>query len=353
MFTKFKINKKNNFFIINGVFNEQDIKIYEVFYKLSTPSRFNVKIGKYYRDYSTYYNDELGIGHILISNNAEAIPKIGITSSKIINSKIKLDYGISHGVIDDSSYLKFPFLHEKFLYLNFKKENIIFSIGLAHAAIWGGKTLLDGSQPDSFKDFLKVFISADGPVDPKKTYPGHKANALGNHLGIWDIFLETKKNSSVYKFYYQHLFEDTSGLRFANQIDGLWGFEVYNDINKFKFLVELLHTTHQNLNPPYVQESYYNHGIYSNGWSYKNYTLGNSYINHLNAEPINSINISFDKKSFLDYRLRFVRRIDKSAKINYQLVVSKKYENIFISVSLMNDMMKNEKQYNFGIGLVL
>ena len=68
---------------------------------------------------------------------------------------------------------------------------------------------------------------------------------------------------------------------------------------------------------------------------------------------IEQINISFDKKSFLDYRLRFVRRIDKSAKINYQLVVSKKYENIFISVSLMNDMMKNEKQYNFGIGLVL
>jgi len=56
---------------------------------------------------------------------------------------------------------------------------------------------------------LKVFISADGPVDP--TRPTSHPNALGSQLGIWD-FSFTKKlaNQNELLVYYQHIFEDTS-----------------------------------------------------------------------------------------------------------------------------------------------
>ena len=72
-----------------------------------------------------------------------------------------------------------------------------------------------------FNDFWKVFISADG----EKVEGQPHANALGNHLGIWDFYLNKKNKSNVLKFYYQHFFEDTGGLRFQNRSDGLWGFE--------------------------------------------------------------------------------------------------------------------------------
>ena len=40
-----------------------------------------LKAGKYYRDFSSYLNEFITSGSMLISNNAEPMPKIGITSS--------------------------------------------------------------------------------------------------------------------------------------------------------------------------------------------------------------------------------------------------------------------------------
>ena len=72
----------------------------------------------------------------------------------------------------------------KFVYINIIKSNYEFGIGFVHEAMWGGSTRLLGSQPDKIQDFLKVFISADGPYKEGEPH----ANALGNHLGIWDFF---------------------------------------------------------------------------------------------------------------------------------------------------------------------
>ena len=107
---------------------------------------------------------------------------------------------------------------------------------------------------------------------------GHSAGPLG----MTEIFIHKNNNHQILKLYYQHFFEDTSGLRFRNEIDGLWGVELKNYIPETTILFEYLDTTHQDMNPPYVDDNYYNHGIYSMGWSYKDYTLGNPFINHLN-----------------------------------------------------------------------
>ena len=104
-----------------------------------------------------------------------------------------------------------------------------------------------------------------------------------------EFIFKKNNNNRILKVYYQHFFEDTSGLRFRNEIDGLWGLELNNYIQNSTFLLEYLHTTHQNMDPPYVAEAYYNHGVYQKGWSYKNYTLGNPLINHLNVEPVDVI----------------------------------------------------------------
>ena len=47
-------------------------------------------------------------------------------------------------------------------------------------------------------------------------------------------------NNKELKLYYQHFFEDTSGLRFWNRLDGLWGIELSNYIKNTNILFEYL-----------------------------------------------------------------------------------------------------------------
>ena len=135
---------------------------------------------------------------MLISHNAQAMPKVGLVTSYIIkkNEHISFDFGIAHAVFNKNDiYKESPFLHEKFLYMNIKNNNYIASIGLVHEAIWGGYIESDhkfsGNQPSSFSDFLKIFISGDGPTDIPH------GNALGNHLGIWDFVFQKNNNTKI------------------------------------------------------------------------------------------------------------------------------------------------------------
>ncbi len=157
---------------------------------------------------------------MLVSNNAPPLNKIGYNSFKKFQ-KISFDFGLSHAILEKNDlYSSPPFIHEKYIYMNFNMGNNLYGIGFIHEAMWGGKINFDdGSQPKSFKDFLKVFIAADGPLIDGQPH----ANALGNHLGLWEFFFEKQLKSNTLKIYYQHLFEDTSGLRFHNRYDGLWG----------------------------------------------------------------------------------------------------------------------------------
>ncbi|SVE62345.1 uncharacterized protein METZ01_LOCUS515199, partial [marine metagenome] len=223
--------------------------------------------------------------------------------------KITFNFGIAHGVFDKNDfYNEAPLLHEKFLYINIKKNNYQLGIGFVHEAIWAGSTLRLGNQPSTLKDFIKVFFSEDG----KKMESDPHANALGNHLGISEFFFQNHKNNQILKLYYQHFFEDTSGLRFRNGIDGLWGAELKNYIPDSTILLEYLDTTHCCVDPPYVNDIYYTHYQYDSGWSYKNYTLGNPFINRLEHEMIKvfHLGISGTILSNYHYKVKVSRRIN-------------------------------------------
>jgi len=347
--------KKNDFiYSINILFQEDKNYIGESFIKYNFSKKTFLRIGKYYRDFSSYLNDELSSGHMLISYNAQPMSKVGLVSSYKTKKfkEIDFDFGVSHGVFDtNNSYKKAPLLHEKFLYMNIRKNNYQFSIGFIHEAIWGGSTndgIMPGNQPNTFKDFLKIIIAEDGPDEG-----GPHPNALGNHLGITEFIFKKNDNNRILKFYYQHFFEDTSGLRFRNEIDGLWGLELDNYIQNSTFLLEYLHTTHQNMDPPYVAEAYYNHGVYQKGWSYKNYTLGNPFINHLEVEPVDVIHMATAGK-FLDYsyQIKVSRKTNISDSIKYQININKKINtNSTAGLFILN----NEDKIGIGanIGWIL
>ena len=298
-----------------------------------------LKMGKYYRDYSKYLNDSLSSGHLLVSNNAQPLNKISFNSSKKIKS-VKFDFGISHSTLEKNDlYIKPPMIHEKYIYMSFLRGNNLFGIGLIHEAMWGGNIENIGKQGESFEDFLKIFISADGPLNEGDAH----ANALGNHLGLWEFVYEKKLQSNTIKIYHQHLFEDTSGLRFHNRYDGLWGLMINGKNNTY--LLEYLETTNQNIDPPYVDDAYYNHWLYGYGWSYKGLTIGNPHINPFEVDPLNVVHFA----SSLNYNNKsLIIRLSKKTNIKSQIntMISFEYgENDTFSVSLYNQKNK------FGISL--
>lgn len=324
----------------------------ETFIKYNFSQDTFLRIGRYYKDFSTYLNDSLSSGSMLISYNAQAMPKVGLVGSKNINTNknIQFNYGIAHAIFQKNNlYTTPPFLHEKFIYLNVVNNNNKFSIGLVHEAMWAGSTSRLGDQPNSFKDFLKVFISADGDLMEGEPH----ANSVGNHLGIWDFFYQRVTNNQIIKLYYQHLFEDTSGLRFANKTDGLWGLELINYIPQTTLLVEYISTKNQSINPPYVQEGYYNHGIYDLGWTYKNYTLGSPFIQNTNSSNIVDIeviyvaaNTIFSSKYHSDIKIS--KRTNISEKPNYKFQLTRYWESKGdVSISIINNTNTT------GVGITL
>lgn len=303
-----------------------------------------IRAGRYYRDFSTYLNDNLSSGSMLVSKNAQPMPKVGIVTSKKIN-KINFNFGIASAIFDKNTYYdKAPQLHEKFIYMNYIKNNYQFSFGLVHEVMWGGSTVELGNQPSTFKDFVKIFFALDGEKMEGDTH----ANALGNHLGIWDFYFQKQDDNQKLKLYYQHIFEDTSGIRFANKFDGLWGIELENYIPNTTLLLEYMDTTNCCIDPPYIDDQYYDNYQYVGGWSYKNYTIGNPFISRLPFIPNKIIHLGVSGKLLsIDYQIKASRAIDIEDMIKYKVNIIKNIN----AKDRINVFIVNNAQNETGLGI--
>ena len=90
---------------LNLYSNKKDLMIGESFLMYSLNENLNLKIGKYYRDFSNYLNDDLSSGSMLISNNAKPMPKIGILYNirPKTNQSITFNAGIAHANFKSSN----------------------------------------------------------------------------------------------------------------------------------------------------------------------------------------------------------------------------------------------------------
>ena len=325
--------------LINTHASDEKIIFAESYISFSMKKFYKIKFGRYYRDFSTYLNDDLSSGSMLIGKNALPIPKIGLLGEYNIKkkNKLKFSYGISHSILEKNDiYNESPFIHEKFLYFIKNENDYQYGFGFVHEAMWAGSTYLYGKFPSSFSDFWKVFISADG----EKVEGQPHANALGNHLGIWDFYYIKKNKSNIFKFYYQHFFEDTSGLRFQNRFDGLWGFEYKDLSSKLNYVMEYIDTSNQDRNPPYVNENYYNHSEYKLGWSYKGYVIGNPFINNVPSKIIHS-GISINEINNYKFKILLSKRIDTNDTIKYSFSVGKVFQNFTTLIFVNGSKSKN------------
>ena len=120
----------------------------------------------------------LSSGSFLESPNALPIPKFTIETNgyqRLVKKNFLFKTKISHGWLDKGNYTKAPFLHGKSLFLKNKfSENFSLNIGITHMVIWGGSTILHGSQPSTLKDFMRIFFGRPGS---KSSIPQEQNNA--------------------------------------------------------------------------------------------------------------------------------------------------------------------------------
>ena len=353
------ISKKNVFFQNDFFYSTHNKSFYSKYlnFNYQHSEKLNFMIGRFSRQFSNYLDDSLSSGSMLVSTNAQPIPRLGVYYNNSLKKRPNISFkaGIAHGKFDSNKYYKdAPYLHEKFFYLINKKTNFEYGVGLVHEAMWSGHTILGkhtGKQPNSFKDFLKVFISADGPLREGEPH----ANALGNHLGIWDFYSIYHLSKFHLKFYYQHFFEDTSSFRFANKTDGLWGIQ-FDSLNKNSgLLFEFLNTTNCCIDPPYQADNYYWNYQYRSGWRYKDNIVGNAFVNPINNDnnvkekiKLAHVGAYFNTKN-MKLHLLTSRKIHLSDSLKTKFNITTKFnDNVYIDLLIFN---KN-KFTNYGLGLI-
>tara|TARA_B100001057_G_scaffold45658_1_gene40757 strand:- start:1951 stop:3174 length:1224 start_codon:yes stop_codon:yes gene_type:complete len=341
------IKKDKIHFKLSSHIFDDNINVHETFLKYKINNTSFIRIGKYYRDYSSYLNNDLSSGHLLVSHNALPMSKIGFVKSKNFK-KVSFEGGISHGYLDkNSDYTKRPFLHEKFIYLHYDNQSYKYSFGFLHEAIWGGSTLQKGVQPNDLSDFWRVFISADRKIEDYDIVPDTHLNALGNHLGVWEFVVQKIDNNKIIKLYYQHFFEDTSGLRFNNGLDGLWGFEFNNKNKKINLLLEYLRTVKSTM------DSYYNHGTYVRGWSYKDQAIGSPFIEFRNLNPGELLHFAskINLKENVVFNLKISKHINRKDDLKYKLLITRETKNQIPNISVIAYGNKFEKSPDYALRL--
>ncbi|TDB58653.1 capsule assembly Wzi family protein [Arundinibacter roseus] len=170
------------------------------------------------------------------------------------------------------------YMHHKSLYLRLGKPTHRLHLfgGFNHQVMWGGEYL--------------IFTGGLSPAEAYKYSILGKSWAssrVGNHFGTIDLGAKWKGKTWTYFLYRQNIYEDGSLSELTNISDGLNGLSILRNEPGFTgssclkaFLVEFVATKSQGgrifdfQNGIFGRDNYYNHYVYTQGWSYRGNNLG-------------------------------------------------------------------------------
>ena len=234
-------------------------------------------------------------GGLAMSGNARPYPKLQLSIPEYYNFSflddligIKGSYSdgmlgggpISYGRI---SYLPNIYMHQKSFYARLGKpwQQINVYAGFNHQAIWGGERKIFSGGQSAAEAYRYVVLGKSWAF-----------SRVGNHFGTIDFGIELKTNRWEIFAYRQNIYEDGSLAQLRNISDGLNGIRFKRRKNGYrergfffnKFVLELLLTKNQGgdefdfATGVFGRDNYYNHYIYSQGWSYRSRSLGTPLI---------------------------------------------------------------------------
>lgn len=301
-------------------------------------------------NYTSLWDRSLSTGDMVLSTNARPIPEINLSMPHFTVVpltkgwlQIKGDFAVGRSfdakyledfVKTNQTYNKNILWHHKSFYIRIQdtRNNSPLSgiIGVQHWAQWGGTSSNEkiGVQPHSLKDFIRVVIGKEGSSQASES---DRINVLGNHYGAYSFKLQYARPEWILAAYYQHYFDDKSGMEFRNGTDGLWGVQLdlpqlpwlrkvvseyivtRNQSGPFHF-IDFDHSLHQG--PGGGADNYYNNGEYQTGTSYFNRGLGNPLI--LSPEYNKDGSLGFKNNRVRGWH--FAAEGDVSTQVSYRLL---------------------------------
>ena len=231
-------------------------------------------------------------GNLFLSNNARPIPRISIGTQDYwklpyIGDWVSVKGMFSEGIMLDDRYVDKTRVHYKNVYVKLGgNRKLNFVVGFQHYAQYGGTSFNPeiGKIKTGFEDYARMLVAKGGT---EGQLAGEVENALGNHLGGWDIHVHYKTEKVDWELYRQTMFEDHSGI-YITRPDGVTG--LFARFKAEKALVQSVmyenyYTKYQSGNSPggavkpdgglfTGQDNYFNNYIYRSGWTHYGRTLG-------------------------------------------------------------------------------
>jgi len=284
-----KINRSSFFElkgrILKGDGNNNEIRIDQLYAEYKYKNLL-IDIGSWHHIEELHELSSVG-GNILWSGNARAIPgaELKFLKGAQISDWLTFRGKLGHYLLGADRFVKNTQVHYKNLAFDIslsKRDKL--TLELDHYAQFGGTSRTLGKQPDSFTDYLKIFVGTNGGSGATES---DQINALGNHLGSYTFTYDMQRTPYDLRFYHQTIFEDTSGREFRNFPDGVWGvyFKPKSEYFFNKLLYEFVQTVSQSgkfVPPPNGNfsggDNYFYNGMYQSGWTYKGRIIGLPFI---------------------------------------------------------------------------
>jgi len=280
---------------------------------------FRLRIGSK-EDYSSLLDERLSSGDFNQSNHARPIPEIKLSSDYLLvphtkgNMYIRGDFALGKYLDGrwqediasphNQQYTKDVLSHHKSIYFRFgdieKKNKRQFTLGFNHFAQWGGLLykyhLVNGTyqyvvddQPQGISDLFRVMIAKEGNDASAADNAYVSGSQTGSYLLKFDYRL---KESETLHGYFQHFFDDGSGMNPASFRDMLLGVQykstekqlLSNAVFEYIYTKEQTGPIHFNLemddahdnirNKGIGNDNYYNNTDYVQGPSHYGRTMG-------------------------------------------------------------------------------
>lgn len=239
------------------------------------------------------------------SGNALPMPKVQIGTRGFVplgftKGVVAINAVYAHGWFGNADTVQGSYLHQKAVYgrISLFQKRLRLYGGVLHVAQWGGRSpYLDanvapnGQIPSSLQTYGYVILAKQPDESISETIGSHDAvNRFGNHLGSIDFAAEWVGQRQSWFAYYQHPFEDKSGVAFQNMPDGLYGLRWQSagtsqrGFRISRITAEVLSTmdqsgpTNQGRGQYAGADDYFNNFQYKDGYTFRNRVIGTPFI---------------------------------------------------------------------------
>ena len=243
-------------------------------------------------------NHELSVGSMMVSRNAMPVPKISISTPNFMDvpfteGHVQYKGMFSNGWLEEDRFVSNAYLHQKYFYLRVNIGPWSGTGGIIHNAQWGGEHPSLGELPRSFGDFLRV-VTGRAASESSNAPGSDLTNVIGNSLAAYEFGLRYEHETFTASLTRLFYLEDKVSTRFRSPWDGIWGANVkFKDDGKFINGITYEHVNSKQMDSKSWEligaADYYDHGIYSHGWTYENDVMGIPLILFENNDIVNNV----------------------------------------------------------------